>query len=149
MPERLTQEMNKESNPKDAVGIKKVPFSTIPAVVMGELGLAMLEGALKYGKFNWRSVGVRSSVYYDAALRHLTSWYEGESTDPDSGLSHLVKAIACLVVVRDSELMGNVVDDRPPSVPNNWQAQLSQMAGVLIDKYPNPKEAYIKTPPTS
>lgn len=38
----------KDSNPKDAVGIKRVPFSTVPMVPVAEVGLAMLEGALKY-----------------------------------------------------------------------------------------------------
>ena len=39
----------KETNPKDAVGIKKAPISTVSGAVMAELGLAMMEGALKYG----------------------------------------------------------------------------------------------------
>lgn len=135
----------KESNPKDAVGVKKAPFSTVPAPVVAEVGLAMLEGALKYGRHNYRAIGVRTSVYYDAALRHLTAWWEGQDIDPDSGLSHLVKAIACLVVVRDAEMIGKMVDDRPPSHRDNWQADLNAKAGALIDKYPTPKDAYIKT----
>lgn len=141
----------KPSNPKDSVGIKKVPFSTIPAQVMAEVGLAMLEGALKYGRHNYRSVGVRSSVYYDAVLRHLTQWWEGDDIDSDSGLSHIVKAIACLVVLRDSMLFGNLTDDRPPSyqhgsasVDGGWIGSLNKKAAALIEKYPNPKEAHIK-----
>lgn len=135
-------ELVKESNPKDSVGVKKVPFSTVPAPVIAEVGLAMLEGALKYGRHNYRAIGVRTSVYYDAALRHLTAFWEGEDTDPDSGLPHIVKAIACLTVLRDSQLIGNVVDDRPPSYKDGWQARLHQKAAELIDKYPNPKEAF-------
>lgn len=135
----------KESNPKDAVGIKKVPFSTVPAPVVAEVGLAMLEGALKYGRHNYRAIGVRSSVYYDAALRHLTAWWEGQDTDPDSGLSHITKALACLVVLRDAGLIGKLCDDRPPSHRENWQQDLNVLAGSLIDKYPAPKDAYIKT----
>lgn len=135
----------KASNPKDAVGIKKVPFSTLPTIPAAEVGLAMLEGALKYGRHNYRAIGVRTSVYYDAALRHLTAFWEGQDIDPESGLPHLAKAAACLFVLRDSQLMGNVVDDRPPSMPDNWQNDLNQKAGALIDKYPNPKEAYVKS----
>lgn len=134
----------KESNPKDAVGIKKVPFSTVPSGPIAEVGLAMLEGALKYGRHNYRAIGVRSSVYYDACLRHLTAWWEGQDIDPDSGLSHITKAAACLIVLRDSQLMGNSVDDRPPVYKDNWQSQLSEKAANLIDKYPNPKEAYVR-----
>lgn len=134
----------KESNPKDAVGIKKVPFSTLPVRPATEVGLAMLEGALKYGRHNYRAIGVRSSVYFDAALRHLTAWWEGEDIDPDSGLPHIIKAAACLFVLRDSQLIGNIVDDRPPSHVSGWQAELNNQAAVLIDKYPEPKAAYVK-----
>jgi hypothetical protein len=134
----------KESNPKDAVGTKKVPFSTVPAGPIAEVGLAMLEGALKYGRHNYRAIGVRTSVYYDAALRHLTAFWEGQDIDPDSGLPHISKAMACLLVLRDSQLVGNVVDDRPPSYKDNWQQELNKKAAELIDKYPNPKEAHIK-----
>lgn len=135
----------KPSNPKDSVGIKKVPFSTVPAIPTAEVGLAMLEGALKYGRHNYRAIGVRASVYYDAALRHLTSWWEGQDTDPDSGLPHIAKAMACLYVMRDSQLIGNFVDDRPPSHVDDWQVRLNEIASRLIDKYPEPKQAFVKT----
>lgn len=135
---------SKPSNPKDAVGISKVPFSTVPSEVTAEVGLAMLEGALKYGRHNYRAAGVRASVYYDAALRHLTAWWEGQDVDPDSGLPHLVKCLACLYVIRDSQRIGNWVDDRPPSLPDAevWVSELNEKAAALLEKYPNPKEAY-------
>lgn len=132
----------KPSNPKDSVGIKKVPMSAVSGPVLMELGLAMLEGALKYGRHNYRTVGVRASVYYDAALRHLMAWWEGEDIDPDSGLSHLVKAIACLVVIRDSMIRGNWSDDRPPKVEDGWIAKLNEHAARMIEAVPNPKEAH-------
>jgi hypothetical protein len=133
----------KETNPKDAVGTGKVPFSTIPAAVMAEVGLAMLEGARKYGRHNYRVAGVRASVYYDALLRHVTSWWEGEDIDRDSGLSHIVKAIACLVVLRDSQMQENWVDDRPPPTPTDWQVKLNEKAKEILKKYPNALPAYI------
>ncbi|AGS82458.1 hypothetical protein PBI_REDNO2_159 [Mycobacterium phage Redno2] len=134
---------HKDTNPKDAIGIAKVPFSTVPAQVIAEVGLAMMEGGLKYGRFNFRVSGVRATVYYDAALRHLTAWYEGQDIDPDSGLPHLVKAIACFVVLRDSQIQGNWVDDRPPKSPNdNWVAELNAKAATLLEKYPNPVDAF-------
>lgn len=135
----------KESNPKDAIGIKRVPFSTVPAPVVAEVGLAMLEGAIKYGRHNYRAIGVRSSVYYDAALRHLTAWWEGQDTDPDSGLPHIIKALACLFVLRDAELVDKLVDDRPPSHKDDWQKDLNKKAAELIEKYPDAKEAFTKS----
>jgi len=132
----------KDSNPKDAIGVKKAPMSTVPSAVIMEIGLAMLEGALKYGRHNYRAIGVRASVYYDAFMRHVMSWWEGEDTDPDSGLNHLTKALACLTVIRDAMINNKWVDDRPPKLDDGWVQVLNGEAKGLIEKYPNPKEAY-------
>lgn len=134
----------KPSNPKDAVGIKKVPSSTVSAPVMAEVGVAMLEGALKYGRHNYRVIGVRGSVYYDATKRHLDSWWEGEDIDPDSGISHITKAIASLVVLRDSMIVGKFNDDRPPRVEDGWMDALNRKVSELIEKYPEPKAPYLE-----
>jgi len=136
---RLT---SKDTNPKDAVGTGKAPMSTVSAPVMLEVGAAMLEGARKYGRHNYRVAGVRASVYYDATLRHVMSWWEGEELDPDSGLSHIAKAIASLMVLRDSMLQGNYVDDRPPVAPKGWLPALNMCAAEIVAKYPSAPEAY-------
>lgn len=128
----------KDTNPKDAVGIRKAPMSTLPANVMAEIGVAMLEGASKYGRHNYRAVGVRASVYYDATMRHLMSWWEGEDTDPDSGMSHIVKAMASLAVLRDAMHQGMLTDDRPPrSEP--FYPDLNAKAGAILDRYSDVK----------
>jgi hypothetical protein len=136
----------KSTNPKDAVGTGKVPFSTIPSEVIAELGLVMLEGARKYGRHNYRAAGVRASVYFDAAIRHLTRWWEGEDLDPDSGMPHLIHAMACCTVIRDSQVYDNWVDDRPPKLPDGWLAKLNERAAEIVAKYPNPVEAYTEKP---
>lgn len=133
----------KPSNPKDVIGIRKVPMSTLSAPVLAEVGVAMLEGALKYGRHNYRNCGVRASVYYDATVaRHMQAWWEGEDIDVDSGLSHITKAIASLVVLRDSMIRGNWVDDRPPRVEAGWLDPLNKKVVALIEKYPNPVAPY-------
>ena len=124
----------KPTNPKDMVGVRKAPLSTVPSAVMLEVGVAMLEGALKYGRHNYRVVGVRASVYYDAAQRHLLAWWEGEDTDPDSGLSHVTKAITTLCVLRDAMLQGMLTDDRPPASERFVEA-LNRRAEELQDRY--------------
>lgn len=139
---RTDMSKHKPTNPKDAVGIRKVSLSVVPAPVIAELGVAMLEGARKYGRHNYRAAGVRASVYYDAAFRHLAAWWEGEDIDPDSALSHVTKAIATLTVLRDSMMRGNWVDDRPPKCDPAWVARLNEAAGAVIDRYPVPMEAY-------
>jgi len=119
------------SNPKDGIGSMKAPISCIPMPILFEMGLAMLEGT-KYGRHNYRGAGVRCSVYIDAACRHLMCFYEGEDTDPDSGLPHLAKAMACCAIIRDSQLMGNWEDDRPPRLPNGLDMpRLNALAAQL------------------
>lgn len=102
----------KPTNPKDAIGSDKLPLHLWPttATVLGCLGL--LDGALKYGRSNWRVMGVRASIYYDAARRHLDAWFEGEDTDPDSGLPHHAHALACLAILVDAAAAGRLTDDR-------------------------------------
>lgn len=138
----------KDTNPKDAIGITKLPFSTLSGPAMGELGLAMMEGALKYGRHNYRAIGIRYSVYFDAAMRHIWLWWEGEDIDPDSGLPHITKAMACLMILRDATIHNQYNDDRPPKTPKEgidrkvWVDGLNVQAKALRGKYPDPKEPY-------
>jgi hypothetical protein len=135
----------KPSNPKDAVAtLTKVGLSYIPVPVTYEVGLAMMEGGFKYGRHNYRVVGVRASVYYDAAKRHLDAFWEGEDFDPDSKarIHHISKAIAGLMVLRDSIMRGNWVDDRPPSVDPGWMQTLHVELPKLLEQYPNPVPAF-------
>lgn len=94
------------------VGSDKIPMHLWPevATVLGSLGL--LDGMLKYGRSNWRYAGVRASIYYDAAKRHLNAWFEGEEADPDSGLPHLAHVLACCAILVDAEAAGKLNDDR-------------------------------------
>lgn len=126
------QKKKKETNPKDAIGVKKAPMSCVSMPVILELGVAMLEGAKKYGRFNYRKIGVRASVYFDAAMRHLFAWYEGEDTDQDSGMSHLVKAMTTMMVLRDAQMRNKMVDDRPPGTSGFVQA-LNKKAKVIVE----------------
>jgi len=130
---------SKDTNPKDAVGIKKAPMSTLPAQVVLEIGCAMLEGARKYGRHNYRESGVRASVYYDAAMRHLMAWWEGQDIDPDSGLSHITKAMASLMVLRDSMIHDMMTDDRPPKTSEIWMSEWNAKCAAIIEKYPDAK----------
>jgi hypothetical protein len=133
---------SKPTNPKDAVSIAKVPTWVIPFRVLRGVGLAVLEGARKYGAYNWRVAGVRASVYYDAAMGHLGDWWEGQDIDADSGLSHIDKAIASLVVLRDGMYEGNWTDDRPPKARGEYVGRNDPRVAALIEKHPEPAEAF-------
>lgn len=143
----MSADATKPSNPKDIVGIRKAPMSTVSAAVLAEVGVAMLEGASKYGRHNYRAVGVRSSVYYDGTMRHLMAWWEGEDEDPDTceldehgrpipgtGLSHITKAITSLVVLRDAMIQGKCTDDRAPS-SKDFFAELNKKAASIVERY--------------
>ena len=129
----------KQSNPKDLLGVRKAPASCISQLVLAEAGVAMLEGAAKYGRFNYRAVGVLSSVYFDAARRHILAWWEGQDIDPDSGIHHLTKAITSLAVLRDAQIMHMETDDRPPALPPEeliaFLANLDKISGEILDRH--------------
>lgn len=127
--------VTKATNPKDAVGSNKPPLSTIPPAVLVEIGLALFEGHLKYGGSNWRAMGVRATVYYDACMRHLLSWLGGEDVDPDSGMPHITKAIAGLCILRDAEMNDCLTDDRPPSQEADWMVVAKKQAAEIVRRY--------------
>lgn len=136
------EKKTKDTNPKDAVGIKKAPISTVSGPVIAELGIAMLEGARKYGRHNYRVSGVRASVYIDATWRHLIKWWEGEDIDEDSGLNHIVKAIASLHVLRDAMIFDKCIDDRPPRAPEGFFKKMNELAAGVIERYKDAKDPF-------
>ncbi|MDP2619884.1 MAG: DUF5664 domain-containing protein [Hyphomicrobiales bacterium] len=102
-----------DDNPKTVFGLAKPGLSAIPPVALLELGRAMECGRRKYGLMNWRGKRVSSSVYYDAALRHLLAWWDGEDIAADSHILHLSHAMACLSILIDANVSGALNDDRP------------------------------------
>lgn len=102
---------------------KDTPFHVMPWRIILEIALGMMEGGRKYGRHNYRAVGVRATVYYDATTRHLGDFIEGTNVDRDSGLSHLTKALSSSQVLLDCMVMGNWIDDRPLRVPDCIQSE--------------------------
>lgn len=129
---------SKPTNPKEAIGVRRVSMSVLPAGVMLEAALGMMEGAAKYGRHNYRAMGVQASVYYDATMGHLMDWWEGEDIDPDSGLSHVTKAIDSLIVMRDAMLQGRFTDNRPPR-SKVFKRDFNAKAGEILDKHADKK----------
>ncbi len=100
-------------NPKDIAGASKPSLAFVPVKPLWEIGQGMAEGAKKYGPYNWRDTPIQAHAYYNAALRHLLAWWDGEDTDPDSGIHHVSKAMTCLLVLRDAMIENSWIDDRP------------------------------------
>jgi len=101
-----------DSNPKTAAGARKPSLDATPPVALLELGRAMEHGRRKYSPMNWREAPVSASVYYNAALRHLLAWWDGECIDPESGAPHLAHVMACCAIVLDASAHGTLNDDR-------------------------------------
>ncbi len=130
----MSSEWKPTNNPKDALGTAKAPLHLIPAPALAAMSMAFLEGREKYGQYNWRVTGVRASIYHAALLRHMLAWFDGEYVDPDSGLPHLWKAIACLAILIDADALGALEDDRPPQAPTAELMQRTKELGESIRK---------------
>lgn len=83
----------------------------IPVEAIEQIGLAYTFGAKKYADNNWRG-GFKWTRLVAALLRHTYSWMAGESKDPESGLSHLAHAGACLTMLIAHEQLNYGEDDR-------------------------------------
>lgn len=106
-----------DDNPKTQYGVAKPSMALIPGTSLVVLARVMELGAAKYGPYNWREHNVSASVYVNAAERHLRAWFDGESTDVESGHSHLAHVMACMAILLDAHSMGRLNDDRPPPAP--------------------------------
>ncbi|UIF90883.1 dATP/dGTP diphosphohydrolase domain-containing protein [Cupriavidus sp. UYPR2.512] len=106
----------KDTNPKDAIGDKKVPLWLLSPIAKAHWALAQFAGMCKYQAWNWRAAGVRNSVYLSAMQRHLDAYMSGEETDPVDGTHHLGNIMACAAILLDAKAAGKLTDDRPPIV---------------------------------
>lgn len=127
-------------NPKDKMGAKKPNLSVLPFAPLLEVVPALYEGRRKYGPWNWRAEKVSETIYADAAIRHLMFFIAGEDIDPESGVHHIAKAIAGLLVVRDAQLHGCSIDDRMVDQNLNLRGIMEMLAGVN-ERYPEPVES--------
>ena len=84
----------------EGVGAKhdggKLRYSLLPKGTVNEVLKVLEFGAKKYAPDNWMKVDNAQTRYYDAALRHITAWHEGEKFDQETGVSHIAHALCCL-----------------------------------------------------
>jgi hypothetical protein len=112
-------ETTKSSNPKDvlAASEQRVLLHLIPSPALAHAAQALMDGARKYGPYNWREEGVSAVTYISATMRHLRDWLDGEEVAADSQVHHLGHAMACLAIILDAIEIKNLVDDRPLPAP--------------------------------
>lgn len=92
---------------KDDAG--KPRWELLPWDVVASVVRVFTLGAKTYGDFNWQEVKNARSRYFGAAMRHLTSWWEGELRDPQTGESHLAHAMCCLLILGWHDLNALIV----------------------------------------
>lgn len=90
----------------------KPDLSLVPYVFQAEVAKAMMYGAKKYGRYNYRG-GLQASRLVAAAARHLFMWFAGEEVDSESKVSHLAHVSANMLMLIDTKDIGTLKDDRP------------------------------------
>jgi hypothetical protein len=143
----IISEQTKDSNPKDAIGDSKVPLWLLSPIAKAHWAVCQFVGLCKYGAWNWRIAGVRSSVYLSAMQRHMDAYCSGEELDPKDKTPHLGHIMACCAILIDAKAAGKLTDDRPPSVDlRSAYAEVEKQMKIAKENYKdmNPKHYTIK-----
>ena len=89
----------------------KVDWSLIPKFATEQVLRVFMFGAKKYSRNNYKA-GFNSNRLIAASLRHITSWQDGEDSDPETGISHLAHAVCCLLMLLQNMIDGVSTDGR-------------------------------------
>lgn len=90
----------------------KPRWDLMPSQATEEIAEVFTFGAEKYAAHNFRK-GLAFSRLFAACQRHLWAWVRGEENDPETGLSHLSRAVCNLLMIRDLQIhRGDQDDDR-------------------------------------
>ncbi len=139
-------ETTKSSNPKDvlAASEQRVLLHLIPSPALAHTAQALMDGARKYGPYNWRQEGVSAVTYISATMRHLRDYLDGEDEAADSQVHHLGHAMACLAIILDGIELGNLVDDRPLPAPTSAIHERMKVKTHTVE-FPGYRDALQKT----
>lgn len=95
-------------------GVKAQRYDLLPKAALDAIAEVFGYGADKYEPHNWRK-GYEWSKNYAALMRHLTAFWDGEDTDPESGKPHLAHAgfhVMALLTHLSEHGAGSTYDDR-------------------------------------
>lgn len=134
-----------DGNPKTQFGITKPRATYTPPIPYLEYSKAHLQGALKYGPFNWRDDPVTMSTYLDAAESHIAKFRAGCNKASDTDIHELAHAMTCLSIIIDAQAYDTIIDDR-------WKARDAATTtneklknpGKVLDDYIENNQAHIK-----
>ncbi len=124
--------MTDSQNPKNVAARSRIKPSLLPAAGIIHGAHAAMDGARKYGPYNWRKEKIALMEYVSACQRHLMDFQDGENDAPDSQCHHLGHVIATCAIMLDAIENGCVIDDRPP--PGNAPAILNRLRAKVEQK---------------
>lgn len=81
----------------------KLDYTLLPWDGVEEIVKVLEFGARKYARDNWKHVDRAQSRYLAAAFRHIIAYNQGQTTDQETGLSHLAHAGCCLLFLLSLE----------------------------------------------
>ena len=90
----------------------KLQWALLPLIGVREIIRVLTEGAEKYEPDNWQRVPDARRRYYEAIMRHVTAWWEGEKNDSEWDFHHLAHAGCCILFLLWFELTGT---EYPPA----------------------------------
>ena len=115
---------------------------------MEQTALVHKLGSDKYGPYNWRKTGVCASTYVNAILRHLNAWRDGETLDPESGISHLAHVACSCNILLDADHCSTLQDDRNVKPPNTPARKMDMPTGAFVYPIAEPSvhtEGFVKS----
>ena len=89
----------------------KVRLDLLPVIPLVDVAKVYTYGAKKYNPHNWRK-GLDWSRIYAALQRHLFKFWNGEDSDPESGLPHLAHAAFGVLTLLEYGRAHKELDDR-------------------------------------
>lgn len=120
------------SNPKADAATRdsKAPLDLLEHVANVKAAFALKDGAVKYGKKNYRTIPIYASTYIAAIARHAGLYADGEDVAEDSGVDHLAHIMANVHVMYGAMSAGVFVDDRGPQERTPEQEQNSSASNA-------------------
>ena len=81
-------------------GEGKLRMSLVPHKALNDVMVRYLQGAETYGENNWKK-GMKHSILYDSAMRHLIQDFQGD--DVEDHLGAALWNIMCMIQNRDNK----------------------------------------------
>lgn len=102
----MTKEELKKSQDRNHKGGRKfdggkLQYGLLPPSALKDVVQVLTFGAEKYEPDNWKRVPDANRRYFDAAMRHLWAYKEGEIYDSETGVSHLAHAACCILFMNE------------------------------------------------